>query len=192
MKSITRPENYLGNLTTWEKAEAALTEALTQFGKPWQLDFHVPDRFNLGYSAEDEAKMERPVMIHRAILGNGPFGSIPVKQLFALSRRNRSHMRYSCGIKFSKRVTMLTYDMGSSRCAVQLLYILVVGEQEAKTGKVVSIILPELSFDRSHQLQVSVRERDRRNFSVMSIESLLSLFNDKTEAYINNHILIYQ
>lgn len=42
-----------------------------------QLDFQLPDRFNLGYSAEDEAKTERPVMIHRAILGS-------VERMFAI------------------------------------------------------------------------------------------------------------
>lgn len=35
-----------------------------------QLDFQLPLRFKLSYSAEDEAKLERPVMIHRAILGS--------------------------------------------------------------------------------------------------------------------------
>ncbi|XP_058758218.1 uncharacterized protein LOC131631441 [Vicia villosa] len=35
-----------------------------------QLDFQLPDRFKLEFSAEDEAKIERPVMIHRAILGS--------------------------------------------------------------------------------------------------------------------------
>ncbi|KAL5059937.1 hypothetical protein RYX36_026140 [Vicia faba] len=28
------------------------------------LDFQLPDRFKLEFSAEDEAKIERPVMIH--------------------------------------------------------------------------------------------------------------------------------
>ncbi|CAN1321087.1 Threonine--tRNA ligase, mitochondrial 1, partial [Linum perenne] len=103
-----RPEKYLGKLETWDKAEAALTEALNEFGKPWQidegdgafygpkidisvsdalkrkfqcatlqLDFQLPDRFELEYSAEDEAKLERPVMIHRAILGS-------VERMFAI------------------------------------------------------------------------------------------------------------
>lgn len=34
---LQRPENYLGSLETWEKAEAALAEALNEFGKPWQV-----------------------------------------------------------------------------------------------------------------------------------------------------------
>lgn len=42
-----------------------------------QLDFHLPSRFELSYSAEDECKMEAPVMIHRAILGS-------VERMFAI------------------------------------------------------------------------------------------------------------
>ncbi|RVW50220.1 Threonine--tRNA ligase, mitochondrial 1 [Vitis vinifera] len=140
LKLSTRPEKYLGDLETWEKAEAALTEALNQSGKPWeinegdgafygpkidisvsdalnrkfqcatlQLDFQLPSRFDLSYSAEDEAKRERPVMIHRAILGSvermfaillehykgkWPFWLVHVKQLFALCQRNLSHMHF--------------------------------------------------------------------------------------------------
>jgi threonyl-tRNA synthetase len=42
-----------------------------------QLDFQLPDRFKLEFSAEDEAKIERPVMIHKAILGS-------VERMFAI------------------------------------------------------------------------------------------------------------
>ncbi|KAG1327092.1 Threonine--tRNA ligase, mitochondrial 1 [Cocos nucifera] len=104
----TRPEKYLGDIETWDKAEAALTDALNEFGMPWQinegdgafygpkidigvfdalkrkfqcatlqLDFQLPLRFKLSYSAEDEKKMERPVMIHRAIFGS-------VERMFAI------------------------------------------------------------------------------------------------------------
>jgi len=34
----TRPEGYLGELETWDKAEAALTEALNSTGRPWALN----------------------------------------------------------------------------------------------------------------------------------------------------------
>ncbi|CAI0379685.1 unnamed protein product, partial [Linum tenue] len=108
LKLSTRPEQYLGEVETWDKAEAALTEALNEFGKAWQinegdgafygpkidisvsdalnrkfqcatlqLDFQLPDRFKLEFSAEDETKLERPVMIHRAILGS-------VERMFAI------------------------------------------------------------------------------------------------------------
>jgi len=35
-----------------------------------QLDFQLPLRFKLSYSDDSEGKIERPVMIHRAILGS--------------------------------------------------------------------------------------------------------------------------
>lgn len=34
-----RPEKYLGEVETWNKAEAALSDALNEFGKPWQVIF---------------------------------------------------------------------------------------------------------------------------------------------------------
>lgn len=38
---LQRPEKYLGDLATWEKAEASLTEALNEFGKPWQVNIYI-------------------------------------------------------------------------------------------------------------------------------------------------------
>uniref|UniRef100_A0A8C5QVU2 Threonine--tRNA ligase, mitochondrial n=1 Tax=Leptobrachium leishanense TaxID=445787 RepID=A0A8C5QVU2_9ANUR len=94
----TRPEQFLGELVLWEKAEAELEKSLNSFGLPWelnpgdgafygpkidiqiqdamgryhqcatiQLDFQLPIRFNL---QKVEGTMERPVMIHRAVLGS--------------------------------------------------------------------------------------------------------------------------
>lgn len=34
---LQRPEKYLGDIETWNKAEQQLTEALNEFGKPWQV-----------------------------------------------------------------------------------------------------------------------------------------------------------
>lgn len=34
----TRPDNYLGELPVWEKAEAALQKSLDEFGHPWTKD----------------------------------------------------------------------------------------------------------------------------------------------------------
>ncbi|KAJ3676118.1 hypothetical protein LUZ60_003530 [Juncus effusus] len=33
----TRPEKYLGEIETWDKAESALSDALNEFGKPWKV-----------------------------------------------------------------------------------------------------------------------------------------------------------
>ena len=96
----TRPDQYLGALETWERAEAALAASLEKrnvayeisegdgafYGpkidfvvkdamkRGWQLgtvqlDFSMPERFDLGYISPT-GTVERPVMIHRAILGS--------------------------------------------------------------------------------------------------------------------------
>jgi threonyl-tRNA synthetase len=96
----TRPEKSMGTEEQWERAEAALTEALRRqgrehelnpgdgafygpkidfhvtdaLGRSWQcgtcqLDFQMPERFDLTYVGADDAP-HRPVMIHRALLGS--------------------------------------------------------------------------------------------------------------------------
>ena len=96
----TKPDKAIGTDEQWEKAEAALKEALESHGREYQLnpgdgafygpkiDFHVtdalgrswqlgtcqldffmPERFDLSYTGADNAD-HRPVMIHRALLGS--------------------------------------------------------------------------------------------------------------------------
>ena len=96
----TRPEKYLGEEATWDRAEAQLREALEATGRPFaisegegnfygpkidihvmdaigrkwqcatiQLDYQLPQRFNLKYIGADNAE-HRPVVIHRAIFGS--------------------------------------------------------------------------------------------------------------------------
>lgn len=103
----TRPESYLGELEQWDAAEAALRGALDTCGHEWtlnpedgafygpkiditvfdalrrkfqcatvQLDFQLPIRFKLEY-VTDEGTYERPVIVHRAILGS-------VERMFAI------------------------------------------------------------------------------------------------------------
>ncbi|CAN1321082.1 Threonine--tRNA ligase, mitochondrial 1 [Linum perenne] len=190
LKLSTRPEKYLGKLETWDKAEAALTEALNEFGKPWQidegdgafygpkidisvsdalkrkfqcatlqLDFQLPDRFELEYSAEDEAKLERPVMIHRAILGSvermfaillehykgkWPFWLSPRQAIvcpvsaksmdYAKQLRDQIH---AAGYYVDADITdrKIQKKIREAQLA-QYNYILVVGEEEANTGQV--------------------------------------------------------
>ncbi|KAA8527336.1 hypothetical protein F0562_034949 [Nyssa sinensis] len=241
LKLSTRPEKYLGELATWEKAEAALTEALNEFGKPWQisslewslsvhralfcyliflsynngdgafygpkidisvsdalnrnfqcatlqLDFQLPARFNLSYSAEDEKKIERPVMIHRAILGSvermfaillehykgkWPFWlsprqaivcSVSEKSLpYAVKVRDQIHQAgYFVDIDTTDRT--IQKKVREAQVA-QYNYILVVGEEEANTGK------------------VSVRMRDKADHSVKSIEELVKHFRAEVAAF---------
>jgi threonyl-tRNA synthetase len=96
----TRPEDFMGEITSWDVAEAALEQALKargavysinagdgafygpkidfhlkdSIGRTWQcgtvqLDFQMPERFELEYVGDDGGK-HRPVMLHRAIFGS--------------------------------------------------------------------------------------------------------------------------
>ncbi len=96
----TRPQKSIGSDEQWQQAEAALREALEAQGREYQLnpgdgafygpkiDFHVtdalgrswqcgtcqvdffmPERFDLSYVDADD-RQQRPVMIHRALLGS--------------------------------------------------------------------------------------------------------------------------
>ncbi|HZK15606.1 MAG TPA: threonine--tRNA ligase [Solirubrobacterales bacterium] len=96
----TRPEKSIGTDEQWQKAEQALREALEAqgreytlnpgdgafygpkidfhitdaLGRSWQcgtcqVDFFMPERFDLTYTDPDDAQ-QRPVMIHRALLGS--------------------------------------------------------------------------------------------------------------------------
>ena len=98
----TRPEDFMGEIETWNKAEADLRKVLDELcgegeyrinegdgafygpkidikmkdclGREWQmgtvqLDFQLPQRFNLSYIDKDGEK-KTPIMVHRAILGS--------------------------------------------------------------------------------------------------------------------------
>ena len=96
----TKPEKYVGSDDLWEKATDALREALETAGLPYQVaegegafygpkidihikdaigrrwqmgtlqvDFGQPANFDLEYASQDNTR-ERPVMIHRALMGS--------------------------------------------------------------------------------------------------------------------------
>lgn len=100
VKFSDRPEKRAGSDATWDKAENALKEAVNAAGLEWtlnpgegafygpklefvlrdaigrdwqcgtlQVDFVLPERLNANYIAQDGSK-QRPVMLHRAILGS--------------------------------------------------------------------------------------------------------------------------
>jgi threonyl-tRNA synthetase len=100
MNLSTRPSEFLGEIATWDHAEAELKRALEAVGQPYvlnegdgafygpkidfyvtdaigrkwqcatiQLDYQLPQRFELKYIGADNAE-HRPVVIHRAIFGS--------------------------------------------------------------------------------------------------------------------------
>lgn len=96
----TRPEKYIGDVATWDDAERQLAAVLDKqgqwqerpgdgafygpkidvlladaFGKKHQvgtiqLDFQLPQRFNLKYVGEDGNHNHQPILIHRAVFGS--------------------------------------------------------------------------------------------------------------------------
>lgn len=100
MKLSTRPAKRVGSDELWDRAEGALAEALNESGLAWeyqpgegafygpkieftlrdclgrnwqcgtlQYDPNLPERLDASYVAEDNSR-QRPVMLHRAILGS--------------------------------------------------------------------------------------------------------------------------
>ncbi len=98
----TRPDDFMGEIETWNKAEADLKKVLDEIagennyrinegdgafygpkidikmkdclGREWQmgtiqLDFQLPQRFNL-YYIDKEGEKKTPIMVHRAIFGS--------------------------------------------------------------------------------------------------------------------------
>jgi threonyl-tRNA synthetase len=96
----TRPAKYIGSEKIWEKSTQSLKEAIEKLdipyeideeggvfygpkidikindslGRAWQcttiqVDFNLPERFDMTY-VNSQGKKERPIMIHRALLGS--------------------------------------------------------------------------------------------------------------------------
>ncbi|XP_024357785.1 threonine--tRNA ligase, mitochondrial 1 isoform X1 [Physcomitrium patens] len=215
----TRPEKYLGEIETWNRAEKALEAALNAFGKPWQineadgafygpkiditvfdalkrkfqcatiqLDFQLPIRFNLSYSTEDEAKREKPVIIHRAILGSvermfaillehyagkWPFWLSPRQCIVCPVSEKFTHYAvevrdainaagYFCEADVTDR--KLQKKIREAQLA-QFNYILVVGEEETS------------------KKQVNIRTRDNVVHGTKSVTELLADFQKETAEY---------
>ncbi len=139
----TRPAKKVGDDATWDIAEEALKNALDSYGKEYeikegdgafygpkidldvadslnryhqlgtiQLDFQLPERFNLKFTNE-QGEIERPVVIHRALLGSierfigvylehiagaFPFWLAPT-QAVIIPVNNDSHLEYSKELK---------------------------------------------------------------------------------------------
>ncbi|MDR6232919.1 threonine--tRNA ligase [Pseudomonas oryzihabitans] len=100
MKLSTRPAKRVGSEELWDRAEKAMADALDASGLPWeyqpgegafygpkieftlkdclgrnwqcgtlQYDANLPERLDASYVSEDNNR-QRPVMLHRAILGS--------------------------------------------------------------------------------------------------------------------------
>lgn len=203
-----RPEDFMGEIETWNKAEKALLNALKKekvdyavkekdgafygpkidinikdaLGRSWQLatiqlDFQLPQRFNLSYVNED-GKLAMPVIIHAAIFGaferfigiltehyagNFPLWLSPIQTL--VLPVSEKFKEYALEINKKLLATSIRSEIDDANETLgkriaeankqKIPYILVVGEkeQEAET--------------------VAVRSREEKEQKTMNIEEFL-------------------
>lgn len=184
----TRPDDYMGDLESWNLAESSLKEALEEKGLPYvinegdgafygpkidfhledaigrtwqcgtiQLDFQLPENFDLTYINENGEK-ERPVMLHRALLGSverfmgiliehfaGKFplwlapvqiAIIPVSDKFNdFSDELRSKLsKEGFRVELDSRAEKVGKKIRDAQLK-KINYMLVIGEQEVESGK---------------------------------------------------------
>ncbi len=209
----TRPDQYLGALETWERAEAALAASLEKrdvayeisegdgafYGpkidfvvkdamkRGWQLgtvqlDFSMPERFDLGYISPAGA-VERPVMIHRAILGSierfmallieHTGGAFPLWLAPVQSRVvtvTDQHNPYAAAVRDTLRADgwrvelddrneKLGFKIREAQVA-KIPYALVIGDKEVQNGT------------------LSARKRGGENLPAMPVEAFLDRLRD--------------
>eukprot|EP00210_Caulerpa_lentillifera_P003105 g2967.t1 len=213
----TRPAGFMGEISQWDQAESALKESLETLGSPWelnpedgafygpkiditvfdalrrkhqcatvQLDFQLPIKFDLEY--QTETGMERPVIVHRAILGSIERMYAILTEHFAgkwplwLSPRqvmivpvSEATMDYAVDIKKQIRKGKILVEVDTSSATMQkkvraaqlaqFNYILVVGEQE-KEAKTVNVRTRDNAVHGMHSIEafmeIITKERDQR------------------------------
>jgi len=189
-KLSTRPEKeFLGEIASWDRAEASLKQALENagqaytinegdgafygpkidfdvtdaLGRKWQcatiqLDYQMPERFDLKYIGADNAE-HRPVVIHRAIYGSFerfialliehfggafPMWLAPLQvQLLPIADRHLDYARATlkqldeAGLRaeVDDRQEKIGYKIREAQLQ-KIPYMLVIGDREAAEGTV--------------------------------------------------------
>lgn len=185
----TRPENAMGSVEDWDRATAALRNAIEAMGVPFkvnegdgafygpkidyhlrdclgrtwqcatiQLDFQMPERFDLTYVGADGEK-HRPVMVHRTLYGSierfigilteefagaFPLWLAPV-QVKILPITDRAH-QYAAALakRFEDAGLRVEVDDRNEKIGYKIReaelekvpYMAVIGDREAETGTI--------------------------------------------------------
>jgi threonyl-tRNA synthetase len=188
-KLATRPPEFLGEIATWDSAEAQLKAALEgagqayevnegdgafygpkidfdvtdAIGRKWQcatiqLDYQIPQRFDLKYVGADNAE-HVPIVIHRAIFGSFErfmailiehyAGAFPLwlapLQVVVLPISDR-HLDYAGSVRDRVKAAGLRADLDARQEKIgykireaqlqKVPYMLVVGDRESAEGTV--------------------------------------------------------
>ncbi|GGE61961.1 threonine--tRNA ligase [Priestia taiwanensis] len=213
----TRPEKAMGDLNLWNRAEVALTNVLEQLDMPYelnegdgafygpkidfyikdalnrshqcatiQLDFQMPEKFDLYYVDANNEK-QRPVVIHRAILGSidrffgiliehfaGAFPTwlAPV-QVMIIPVSHEVHSDYAQQLeeKFRQQHVRVEVDIRNEKLGYKIReaglqkipYILIVGDEEMNNNS------------------VNIRKRGEQKTEVQVVEDFLQSLQNEIE-----------
>ncbi len=204
----TRPENSMGDVEDWNRAESVLQKVLEDLGadyrinpgdgafygpkidfhiedaigRGWQcgtiqLDFQMPQRFDLEYTGSDGAK-HRPIVVHRTALGalerfiailiehysgKFPFWLSPEQvRVLSISQQNSAYAeevvkqlrQEGLRAELDVRDEKIGYKIREAQLA-KIPYMLVVGDREAE------------------ERTLSVRSRDEGNIGSLSIDTFI-------------------
>jgi threonyl-tRNA synthetase len=204
----TRPENSMGDVEDWNRAESVLQKVLEDLGadyrinpgdgafygpkidfhiedaigRGWQcgtiqLDFQMPQRFDLEYTGPDGAK-HRPIVVHRTALGalerfiailiehyggKFPFWLSPEQvRVLSISQQNSNYAEEVVArlrhegfrAELDVRDEKIGYKIREAQLA-KIPYMLVVGDREAE------------------EKTLSVRSRDEGNIGSLDVEAFV-------------------
>ncbi len=209
----TRPEKRVGSDALWDQAEGALKEVLDALGRPYQinpgdgafygpkidfnvrdalkrfhqlgtiqLDFNMPDRFDLNYTTSENTA-QRPVMVHRAVLGSierfmgiliehvagaFPFWLAPVQA--RLVSIKDPHIEYCKAFANQLKSLGIRVDVDSRNESMGLK------TREAQTAKIpFALVAGDREMEAS---QFAVRKYGERESKVMTQDEILALFKE--------------
>jgi threonyl-tRNA synthetase len=216
----TRPKESMGSDEIWEKATEGLKKALEHnqinytvnegggafygpkidfevtdsIGREWQcgtvqLDFLMPERFELEYVGSD-GKMQRPVMVHRAVFGSierfygvlvehyaGAFPlwlspvqvivlTISEKQDEAAGKLNEALKKAGIRSETDLRSEKIGYKIRQAELQ-KIPYIAVIGDKEVESG------------------MVALRARGRKDLGQLSVSDLIKKLEEEIKNKVN-------
>ena len=215
MKLSTRPEKRVGADELWDLAEKDLADALDNAGLDWQylpgegafygpkiefslkdclgrvwqcgtlqLDFNLPERLGAEF-VNEQGERERPVMLHRAILGSFErfigmliehyAGWMPVwlapQQVVVMNiTDNQAEACQKVAEQLNEAGLRVITDLRNEKIGFKIRertleripYMIVMGDKEVESN------------------QVNVRTREGDNLGVMSIDAFIDLVNQAT------------
>ncbi|MBQ6991874.1 MAG: threonine--tRNA ligase [Clostridia bacterium] len=217
----TRPEDYMGEIETWNKAEADLKKVLDEIagegnyrinegdgafygpkidikmkdclGREWQmgtvqLDFQLPQRFNL-YYIDKEGEKKTPIMVHRAIFGSfdrfigiitehfaGAFPTWLAPVQTKILPISDNHLEYAKKVqeKLEEQGIRTELDERSEKIGYKIReaqlqkvpYMLILGDKEVEAGA------------------VGVRARKEGDIGQMSLEDFVAKIKNEVENFV--------